>query len=625
MLSYKQISDFKEKYQENAKTIRELERKLSEPMPMEDWIHIVVERSNKLHAIFLENQRQLDALFDELNKGISLEHCDQLCEMLLEFYYSEYDEDAMLNLQIIDAILAVYEKYHDVVKILDLKKMKSVLMCEFFYRQSNHTENDSYRHYHDSLNVYWKEYAALPAREQNMLVANAYNIICVLPLLLPHEMNELLDYYIEFEAYVQACNLIKVSREPKVIQSMLEGIATEVWNMAEKIEYLNASHLLKFYELVKHAYENDSGQNYNLKGAYYYTAAYLHAHMQKDTGINWQIAYEQLKEDVKRLSIDLQAVDFSVQEDFLVAYFYPFQENAFYLFLIYPHVQTKEQAAVIKELIDTETRLLNKFPKKERSWLIYSIYCDWCEHAMGCLEQIDDQMRLLEDLVIKGQVQTYIHSRMIALLAREILNHIMEQRPQLLLHIPGLSCIEDVIYYKAELQDYVKHAAMLHDIGKCRISSIINQQARKLTDEEFQLVRQHPQIPEEGILKYTDAMKKFYDIIKGHHRSYDGKSGYPEDFDPLQSPVKIIIDLITICDSIDAATDFLGRNYAGKKEIGEVLQELSEGAGTRYNPEIVSLILQDEDLQEALKMIVEQKRYEVYYATYQERFMKYTV
>ena len=62
------------------------------------------------------------------------------------------------------------------------------------------------------------------------------------------------------------------------------------------------------------------------------------------------------------------------------------------------------------------------------------------------------------------------------------------------------------------------------------------------------------------------------------------------------SPDKIMIDLITLSDCLDAATDNLGRNYQRAKKVSAVLEEFAAGSGTRYNPDLVHLLLTDAHL-----------------------------
>lgn len=107
----------------------------------------------------------------------------------------------------------------------------------------------------------------------------------------------------------------------------------------------------------------------------------------------------------------------------------------------------------------------------------------------------------------------------------------------------------------------------------------------------------------------------YLDIIIGHHKTFDGK-GYPSSFDNTASDKKVYIDLISIADSIDAATDRLGRNYAAGKDFNRVLEELINQSGTRYNGQIVSLIANDKELCDNLSYLTSDGRYKVYYDVY---------
>ena len=99
----------------------------------------------------------------------------------------------------------------------------------------------------------------------------------------------------------------------------------------------------------------------------------------------------------------------------------------------------------------------------------------------------------------------------------------------------------------------------------------------------------------------------------GHQKSYDGRSGYPPEFDNASSPIKIFIDIITICDSLDAATDHLGRNYTTSKDFDTVLGELRAGRDPRYSGALVDLLDEAGELRDKLRVILEDGRRKVYY------------
>jgi response regulator RpfG family c-di-GMP phosphodiesterase len=109
---------------------------------------------------------------------------------------------------------------------------------------------------------------------------------------------------------------------------------------------------------------------------------------------------------------------------------------------------------------------------------------------------------------------------------------------------------------------------------------------------------------------------KYYDVMIGHHKAYDGKDGYPSDFDNTKSKYKIAIDLITIADTIDAATDVLGRNYTSGKSFKKVLDELIEQKGTRYNPFLVDFIANNAKLKKELDDLTGKDRVNVYFDVY---------
>ena len=167
----------------------------------------------------------------------------------------------------------------------------------------------------------------------------------------------------------------------------------------------------------------------------------------------------------------------------------------------------------------------------------------------------------------------------------------------------------------AEVLDYIVPAALFHDIGKNGMIPIINTQHRKLNDYEFNIIQTHPQKGSDYLSSDPDFLI-YQPVALGHHRSYDGTRGYPLSFDNTASPYRDAIDLIHICDCLDAATDYLSRNYHRAKPFDVVLNELKAGRGTEYNPDMVDVILSDRELYNDLKMLTEQNRENIYYDIY---------
>lgn len=128
-------------------------------------------------------------------------------------------------------------------------------------------------------------------------------------------------------------------------------------------------------------------------------------------------------------------------------------------------------------------------------------------------------------------------------------------------------------------------AAMLHDVGKYQISKNIIHKSTNLTNQEYILVQQHPELGERitnFILSKTDIPK----IIRHHHERWDGY-GYPDGLKDSQIPFGSRI--IAVCDAFDAMIS--NREYRASKTISEALDELVLCAGKQFDPVVISMFI----------------------------------
>lgn len=100
-----------------------------------------------------------------------------------------------------------------------------------------------------------------------------------------------------------------------------------------------------------------------------------------------------------------------------------------------------------------------------------------------------------------------------------------------------------------DLKD-LKVAALLHDIGKISIPREILNKKEKLTDEEFELIKEHPRLSD-NILKSFEELSHLRPYIKYHHEKLDG-SGYPSGLKGKDIPIQSRI--IAIADIFEALT-----------------------------------------------------------------------
>lgn len=233
------------------------------------------------------------------------------------------------------------------------------------------------------------------------------------------------------------------------------------------------------------------------------------------------------------------------------------------------------------------------------------------------IKYLNDKERIgfVMELNVATQVTTYAHSTHVARLAEAMMKAIIRHQRELLVGKLGITSKWQVRLHQRQLIHFIIHAALCHDIGKNSIVSVVNNDYRQLSDEERRIIRMHPRL---GLkyLKISKELKYYHDTTLGHHKWYNGKGGYPSDFDNTKSPYRFMIDIITLCDCMQAATERVGRNYKQEKSFEKVMEELREGAGTRYNPDLVKLIDDIPELYNELERIAIYGWPDIYYEIY---------
>lgn len=232
-----------------------------------------------------------------------------------------------------------------------------------------------------------------------------------------------------------------------------------------------------------------------------------------------------------------------------------------------------------------------------------------------------ERIYYLNELNVATQVTTYAHSLHVAMIAQKLMEGILAYQPELVKDVLGERRNGKVFLDTKKCMDFIFEAAMYHDIGKNAIISVVNNDFRPLTDEEFAIIKKHPALGAELLKIAPSLYEKFRDTTLGHHKWYNGKGGYPKDFDNTKSPKRILIDIITLSDCMQAATERIGRNYKSGKNFDRVMEEFRRDAGTRYNPDLVNFIDAHQDVARDLAALINEGWVDIYFDIY-SRFMR---
>ena len=124
-------------------------------------------------------------------------------------------------------------------------------------------------------------------------------------------------------------------------------------------------------------------------------------------------------------------------------------------------------------------------------------------------------------------------------------------------------------------------AAVFHDFGKIGVPEEILLKDGKLTKEEFAVMRKHPMIARD-LLSSLELLSDLLPAIAHHHERWDG-TGYPHGLKGEQTPLWARI--IALADAYDTMISL--RTYKKRMEPSRVRQELDDGRGTQFDPELV--------------------------------------
>jgi len=137
-----------------------------------------------------------------------------------------------------------------------------------------------------------------------------------------------------------------------------------------------------------------------------------------------------------------------------------------------------------------------------------------------------------------------------------------------------------------EQKENLEMGGVLHDVGKVGIKDAILSKAGRLTDEEFGIMRLHPEIGSR-ILKDVPFLKPALPYVRCHHERWDGR-GYPDGMSELHIPIEG--RLLAIADAFDAmASD---RVYRKGMSPEVAIAEIEKGRGTQFDPKLASLFIE---------------------------------
>jgi len=128
----------------------------------------------------------------------------------------------------------------------------------------------------------------------------------------------------------------------------------------------------------------------------------------------------------------------------------------------------------------------------------------------------------------------------------------------------------------------IKLGALLHDIGKIGIPENVLKKPSMLTDDEWEIMKQHPVIGAEKVLAPNESLRDLIPMVKFHHEHYDG-TGYP--FGLKGDEIPLSARIVSIADAYHALVS--DRPYRKGLGVEKACEILKLGAGVQWDKELV--------------------------------------
>jgi ribonuclease P protein subunit RPR2 len=129
----------------------------------------------------------------------------------------------------------------------------------------------------------------------------------------------------------------------------------------------------------------------------------------------------------------------------------------------------------------------------------------------------------------------------------------------------------------------LEHGFLLHDIGKIAIPNRILNKPGPLTEQELEVVHEHPLIGEQILRSVSFLHGEALRIVRSHHERWDG-TGYPDRL--AENAIPVGARIFAVADALDAITT--DRPYRSALTWGEAIDEILTQDGRQFDPRVVS-------------------------------------
>lgn len=276
-----------------------------------------------------------------------------------------------------------------------------------------------------------------------------------------------------------------------------------------------------------------------------------------------------------------------------------------------------EEEYILKKTMEIVERVLGRAKDMERYLGGYQTnYCVlMLINSASAIVDFDSFQNTVLSATIYANKALYVHTMMVKEISCVLLSYILEHNPHYVDGVGGYEW-ENSQEYKDKMMKLMEKSVLFHDIGKYFCLDYVSNSSRNLTDDEFEIIKEHPaNFSKIYQGKMSREVECVHDCALFHHLWYNEKGGYPKGKHTVNQP---FVNIISIADSIDAATDNIGRPYGQGKTLGHLLEEFEGMKDSRYSGYVCGL-LHIEEVKTKVERILDKRRREIYCNIYAEQ------
>ncbi|RIA75723.1 HD domain-containing protein [Anaeroplasma bactoclasticum] len=595
-MNFKEIM---EKYEENYFNIKKLDELLDSSSDFDSWLSNMRTRALKLQEFYSIDNQLLDEICNYSKEEILNEEEAKALEEGIDKLYDDYVMDASFLYPILLKLIHYYEEKNNIEKLIELYYVAFYLLNESERRSANLDADLTYQYKILALKDHYQELPLISRRKFFLVYYNLSSVCLGMNSTVTPE--ESIKWYKEARDFFYSDLVQSIDKDTDRIVELFETIEYDWIAVIDRANELSSEGREEVFKVIDKLYKEEllNGNEFEMDSFVF------SSNLEKERLLNHITLEECINRYLEYYRYNLNTFDGEYNQE----NYYTFMESPIAIERwLSQSLDNSFRRKVFNEINEAFMSKYKHYFGVVPTPFIYSVLAEWCECSIKYLVDSKEKEEAIFNLIVKNQIPTYLHSVMVMKLSKKLFEVAYKENKSLFDNIP--------LEYD-DLREFVKKSALLHDIGKVKITNVINKQGRRLSDMEFKGISLHPEFGID-LVKDDPDLRKYMDIILYHHKWYDGTKGYPKGDMNTKSPYRIIIDIVSIADCMDAATDDLGRNYKSSKDVLTVIEEFISDSGTRYNPDLVKILSESKELIKEFTIITKEKRAHYMYEAYME-------